>query len=290
MNDIKYLLAGGVFGVLLHQFCYKNSDNPKPNRKFKVIKNIVMKDISSELISPIGDKVIFTINIDGDTSPEFKNIDSIVTSILFNIKDGDEVIININSPGGSYIDFCDVYNHLERLKSKRIYVDFRMIVFIKKIAASGGYLLASIGDQIYGSADCVVGSIGVYKTGFNFSKLLKLFSIDYKTYKSCDYKNIGDPYDEVTEQGSEKMQKDVARIHDRFTKTIKKYRKNVDDNLFDADTWYGDEAVKNGLIDGIKIVDDYIMEKAREYRVYNVGIANNKSEKFNIFDVILNFL
>lgn len=282
-------IAAGAMSFLLVQklinYC-GTKKNGVTKRKLLVVKDIAIKDVSPTTDSSNNNKIIFIIDIDNDDKLDFKHLNKIVTTILMNIADGDEIIININSPGGSVIDFFAAYDQLYRLKNHGAKIN----VFIQKIAASGGYLLASLGDNIYSTKDCIVGSIGAFTSGFNFSKLLKLFSIDYKTYKSCEYKNMGDPYDEMTEQTSEKIQNDVMHTHDRFVKTITENRKNLDKKLFNADIWYGDEAKDNGLVDDIKIVDDYIMDKAKEYTIYNVEFAQKKSEKLSIFDIILNFL
>lgn len=277
----------GAFSVIFVQQLFQRyfSDKNKSaysKRVMRCDKNVTISYISTETIVA-SNNAVFTIVVDADDDFELKNINKLVNATLLNVKKEDEIAIVINSPGGSVLDFYAAYDQLNRLKSTGAKVN----VFIKKIAASGGYLLASLGDTIYGTENCIAGSIGVFRSGFNFNKLLENLSIAYRTYKSCEYKNVGDPFDPLTDSASEKQQKDVIDIHNRFTATIKKHRKNINDELFNGDTWYGDEAKENGLIDEIKTIDDYIMEKSKSHQVYNVSVSQKSNEKFDLMNLVL---
>ena len=288
----KRELTSGMLGalsvVLFHSIFRIYSSKNKSGTYKRILKH--EKDVSLANVSIDGstdsENVVFTIFIDEDEGLDFKNINKLVNTILLNIRKEDEIAIVINSHGGSVLDFYAVYDQLNRLKTSGAKIN----IFIKKIAASGGYLLASIGDVIYGTENCVTGSIGVFRSGFNFSRLLENLSVVYKTYKSCEYKNVGDPFDPLTDVVSEKQQKDVENIHKRFTATIKKHRKNISEELFNGDTWYGSEAKENGLIDDLRTIDDYIMEKSKKYQIYNVSISKKSTQDLNFLSLILKLL
>ena len=69
------------------------------------------------------------------------------------------VAIQINSPGGSPCSRADLQAHPRAAEEK----DLKVYVFAEDVAASGGYLLALAGDEIYADTSSIVGSIGVVR-------------------------------------------------------------------------------------------------------------------------------
>ncbi|MCB1548184.1 MAG: S49 family peptidase, partial [Hyphomicrobiaceae bacterium] len=68
------------------------------------------------------------------------------------------VAVVINSPGGSPVQSHLIYKRIRSLANetgKKVYV------FAEDVAASGGYLIALAGDEIFADASSIVGSIGV---------------------------------------------------------------------------------------------------------------------------------
>ncbi|HFC05276.1 MAG TPA: S49 family peptidase, partial [Rhizobiales bacterium] len=68
------------------------------------------------------------------------------------------VALAINSPGGSPVQSALIHDRIRQLAAKN---DTRILVFCEDVAASGGYWLATAGDEIYANASSIVGSIGV---------------------------------------------------------------------------------------------------------------------------------
>lgn len=309
-NIVKYTLApiGGVYIFLkcCNFFSYffppKNNVKEEYHREFKPISGIQLKNITKDFGGePKEDKnnsrYVFVININEYDKEEesilglnksksdrnFYNISKIVDFILLNIKPEEEIILNIDSPGGSVIDYFDVYNHLERLKNK----NYKMNVFVRKIAASGGYLISCIG-KIHASKYSEIGSIGVFTSGFNFNELLKFLKINYKSYKSSDLKNIGDPFDVPKEETDKKIQEDIMKAHQRFKSVVFENRKNINiDKVSTADVWSGYEALELGLIDEINTVNDYLIDKAKDTIIYEINYKQQKTkEPKNWLDIL----
>lgn len=308
MNSItKYLLApiGGTYlflktcGILKRVIFGKKINDLK--RKFNFVSNINIDDISYDYGFCIADnknkeKYLFVVNINelGDTKSSFlsldenndnnlKHISKIVDFILLNIKPEEEIIFNIDSPGGSVIEYFYAYNHLKRLKDK----GYKFNVFIKKIAASGGYLISSLAEKIYATNEAYIGSVGVYTGDFNFSDLLNFLKIKYKLYKSGENKNMGDPYDVPNEEADKKIQKDIENTHERFKKVVLENRKNVDmEKVKTADTWFADEAKQIGLVDEIGNVNDYLLERAKKNIIKEIYYKNNEKQSGGLFNLI----
>ena len=89
----------------------------------------------------------------------------------FSIKKASAVAVTINSPGGSPVQSHLIYQFIRRLAKKN---KKKVIVFAEDVAASGGYLIACAGDEIYANSSSIVGSIGVIYSAFGFTELIKL--------------------------------------------------------------------------------------------------------------------
>src|SRR5262245_60134355 len=79
------------------------------------------------------------------------------------------VAIQINSPGGSAVQSMLIYRRIRALAAEK---DLKVYVFAEDVAASGGYLLACAGDEIYADASSIVGSIGVVTATFGLNELI----------------------------------------------------------------------------------------------------------------------
>ncbi len=306
----EYFLApiGGLYlfvktcNIFSNLFFKQKTNVNSKCRTFDNIEGIQTKIVSQDYGKSnninSNEKSVFIVNLnnfDNNSSNSFfsdskcqddknyKHISKIVDFILLNVKPDEEIILNIDSPGGSVIEYFYIYNQLYRLKKKGHIIN----AFIKKIAASGGYLLASIG-KIHATHDAYIGSVGVYKAGFNFSQLLKMFNIYYKLYKSGNFKNLGDPYDTPTEESDIKQQEDTEKLHCRFKQVLINNRPNMNvDAISSADVWLGDEAKQLGFIDEIAIVNDHLMEEAKSKIIYEIYYDSSKKKSSGLLNIIL---
>lgn len=296
----KYILSpvGGLY--LINKACkifstfFFTKKERTYTREYIADKNIMLKNVSQDygkkLLEDKDTKYIFVINIDefsndddassifamssNKSNKNFQNISKIVDFILLNLQPHEQIILNVDSPGGSVIEYFYVYNQLKRLKDK----GYTLNIFVKKMAASGGYLISCLGN-ITATNDSQIGSIGVYSSGFNYNELLKFLKIGYKLYKSGELKNLGDPYDVPSEDADKKLQNDVINIHNRFKKAVNENRKNINiDQVASAELWFADEAKELGLIDNIGTINDYLIEKAKEYVIYELSYKIEKEQ------------
>ena len=76
----------------------------------------------------------------------------------FSLKKAPCVAITINSPGGSPVQSHLIYNLIRQQAEKN---KKKVIVFAEDVAASGGYLIACAGDEIYANSSSIIGSICV---------------------------------------------------------------------------------------------------------------------------------
>ncbi len=81
----------------------------------------------------------------------------------FSVKKAQAVAVTINSPGGSPVQSHLIYKFIREQAKKH---KKKVIVFAEDVAASGGYLIACSGDEIYANSSSIIGSIGVIYSSF----------------------------------------------------------------------------------------------------------------------------
>jgi protease IV len=190
------------------------------------------------------------------------NADTIVSSLRRAFKDDNTaaVIIRINSPGGSPVQAGYIYDEIIRLRKK--YSDIPIYAVISDICASGGYYIAAAADKIYADKASVVGSIGVLMNGFGFVEALKKLGIERRLLTAGEHKGFLDPYSPIKEEDVSHIQSLLEDIHAQFIKMVKQGREKslkaqgkleLLDNpeLFSGLVWTGEQALENGLVDGL---------------------------------------
>jgi len=162
------------------------------------------------------------------------------------------VAIAINSPGGAPVQSRLIYLRIRQLAAEK---KLPVLVFAEDVAASGGYMIACAGDEIFCDPSSILGSIGVVGGGFGFQDLIKKIGVERRLYTAGAHKATLDPF--LPEQPD-----DVARlkaiqreIHATFIALVKQSRgnrlKGSDEHLFSGEYWAGETAVALGLADGI---------------------------------------
>ena len=97
----------------------------------------------------------------------------------FSLKKIKSVAISINSPGGSPVQSHLIYSYIRSLAKKK---KIKVLVFAEDVAASGGYLIACAGDEIYANSSSIIGSIGVIYASFGFQDIIKKIGIQRRVY------------------------------------------------------------------------------------------------------------
>ena len=170
----------------------------------------------------------------------------------FAVKSAPAIAIVINSPGGSAVQ--------SRLISKRIrdLADEHnkpVLIFVEDAAASGGYFIATAGDEIIADPSSIVGSIGVIFASFGFVETLKKVGVDRRVHTSGRNKSTLDPFLPEKPEDVERIKRMETDIHQVFIDWVKMRRgerlKASDDVLFTGEFWSGIRGVELGLIDGL---------------------------------------
>lgn len=171
------------------------------------------------------------------------------------------VVLAINSPGGSPVQSALIHDRIRQLAAKN---DIEVLVFCEDVAASGGYWLATAGDEIYANASSIVGSIGVVAAGFGFVKAIDKLGIERRVYTAGKNKSILDPFKPEKKSDIDRLKALHLEIHDGFIDQVKSRRgdKLADEaDMFTGAFWTGSKAKDLGLIDGLGNMHDVLVEK-----------------------------
>jgi len=183
----------------------------------------------------------------------------------FSLKKTKAVAITINSPGGSPVQSHLLYKFIraQAKKNKK-----KVIVFAEDVAASGGYLIACAGDEIYANSSSIIGSIGVIYSSFGFTELIKKIGIERRVHTAGKNKSTLDPFLDEKKEDIERLKTIQLDLHKDFIKVVEESRSSKlnksDIELFSGEFWSGSKAKELGLIDGIGNANEVLKEKFGE--------------------------
>lgn len=220
-------------------------------------------------------KKIFILNFDGDIkATAVSSLREEITAILGVATHQDEVVVKIESGGGMVHAYGLAASQLMRLRQQNI----PLTVVIDKIAASGGYMMACIGNKILAAPFAIIGSIGVVVQMPNFHRLLKDKHIDFEQITAGQFKRTLTLFGENTKQGREKMHEEIEDIHRLFKDLIKENRPELDINqVATGEHWLGSQALELRLVDELRTSDDYLLKQSKHAELFEICFHIKKS-------------
>jgi signal peptide peptidase SppA len=183
----------------------------------------------------------------------------------FSLKKAKAVAITINSPGGSPVQSHLIYKFIRVQAEKH---KKKVMIFAEDVAASGGYLIACAGDEIYANSSSIIGSIGVIYSSFGFTELIKKIGVERRVHTAGKNKSSLDPFQEEKLEDIERLKNIQLDLHKDFIKVVEESRgaklKKDDIELFSGEFWAGSKAMELGLIDGLGNANEILKEKFGE--------------------------
>lgn len=182
------------------------------------------------------------------------SLSSTATAIerAFSLRHLKAVAIIINSPGGSPVQSTLIHDRIRALAAEK---KVPVVTFCEDVAASGGYLLALAGDEIFADASSIVGSIGVVSAGFGLDEAIARLGIERRVHTSGERKMILDPFQPEKTEDVDKLKALQIEIHENFKALVRERRgaaiEGREADLFTGEFWTGTRAAELGLIDGI---------------------------------------
>lgn len=170
----------------------------------------------------------------------------------FSVRNAKAVALVINSPGGSPVQSRQIYLRIKQLAAEK---KLKVLVFVEDVAASGGYMIACAGDEIFCDPSSILGSIGVVGGTFGFQEAIKRLGIERRLYTAGAHKAMLDPFLPENPDDVAKLKALQREIHQIFIALVKESRgarlKGADDTLFTGEYWAGESSIALGLADGI---------------------------------------
>src|SRR3982075_3843342 len=170
----------------------------------------------------------------------------------FGTKNAKAVALVINSPGGSPGQSRQIYLRIRQLAAEK---KLPVLVFVEDVAASGGYMLACAGDEVFCDPSSILGSIGVVGGTFGFQELIKKIGVERRLYTAGEHKAMLDPFLPEDPDDVARIKALQREIHAIFIALVKQSRgtrlKGAEDVLFSGEYWAGETSVSLGLADAV---------------------------------------
>lgn len=220
-------------------------------------------------------KRLYVLNFDGDIrASDTDNLREEISAILPQVVKGDEVLVNLESPGGLVHSYGLASSQLQRIKTAGV----PLIVAVDKVAASGGYMMACVADRIVAAPFAVLGSIGVLAQLPNFHRLLQKNDIDFELLTAGEYKRTLTMFGENTDKGREKFVEELEETHGLFKSFVSANRPALDiGKVATGEVWYGQNALQEGLVDELQTSDAFIQARLADWDVFEVRFVHKKN-------------
>jgi protease-4 len=198
----------------------------------------------------------------GDGGPNFIG-QGILNEALKKAREDDAVkaiVLRVNSPGGSALTSDIIWREVALTKKIK-----PVIVSMGDVAASGGYYIAAGADKIFAETTTITGSIGVFGTVPNASKLAGDIGINAEqvgTNKNSIEYSFFEP---MTDDFRNLVQQGVEDTYQTFLNRVAQGR-NITvaqaDSLAQGRVWSGIDAKRIGLIDELGGLEDAVKAAA----------------------------
>ena len=203
--------------------------------------------------APIGDKVA-VIDVTGTISRTETIVDQI-----HQYRDDQGVkaiVLRINSPGGSVAPVQEIYSELKKLEKP-------IVASMSSTAASGGYYIAAIADEILANPGTLTGSIGVIMQFTKLKGLYEKIGLEQQVVKSGKFKDTGSPMRNLTDEERELLQATLDDVHNQFIDAVFEGRQahlTREDivALADGRIFSGQQALEHKLVDQLGNLTDAI--------------------------------
>jgi serine protease SohB len=220
-------------------------------------------------------KRIYVLNFHGDIrASAVSSLREEITAILMVATKNDEVFVRLESGGGVVHGYGLAASQLMRLREKNI----PLTVSVDKVAASGGYMMACVGNRIIAAPFSIIGSIGVIAQVPNFHKVLKKHDVDFDQFTAGEFKRTVTMFGENTDEAKAKFREEIEDIHVLFKDFIVQHRPDVDIvKVSTGESWPGTRALERKLVDELKTSDDYLLENSKHADIYEISYVRKKS-------------
>ena len=200
------------------------------------------------------------------------------------------VVLRVNSPGGSADASEQIWHAIKTLQEKGLPV----VVSMGDYAASGGYYISCNADFIYAEPTTLTGSIGIFGTVPNFSKLMDKVGLDVDGVSTNKHAALTTNaiYKGMNKEEVALMQSMVERGYDLFTKRCADGRGMSQDDIKkigEGRVWLGKDALQIGLVDELGNINNAIAKAAELAGLGEYAIVDYPKKKDPLEELIKMF-
>ena len=268
---------------------HKDADEEDDFQKAKQKREAYLQELKEKEAQGIFcPKNLFVLNFNGGSKgSEVKRLRKEIDALLDVATPKDEVIVNLTSPGGMVNSYGLLSSQLARIRQKNI----NLVCTVDSVAASGGYLMATVANKIVAAPFAYIGSIGVIASMPNFKRFLDKHEVDYEQVTAGHYKRTLTMFGENTDDARAKFKAELEVIHERFKEQVLKYRPQVDiEKVSTGEYWLAVDAQKLGLVDEIATSDEYIAKRAFDTYDCVLQIMCTRKQKQNFMTKLRDLL
>ncbi|MGB1191004.1 MAG: protease SohB [Pseudomonadales bacterium] len=270
VNEAFDQMTLSLNNAMLSEDAQKQAEKDEKRRQKaarKAEKAALKKGDQADDESETDSRRVFVLDFNGDIEASaVENLREEVSAVL-SVAGADDEIVRLESAGGVVHGYGLAASQLKRIRERGV----KLTVAVDKVAASGGYMMACIADQIIAAPFAVLGSIGVVAQIPNFNRLLKSQNIDVEMHTAGEYKRTLTMLGENTEAGREKFLEELEDVHELFKTFVAENRSKVDiAAVGTGEAWYGQRALERQLVDLLMTSDEYVIKKLKENAVYEV--------------------
>ncbi len=159
-------------------------------------------------------------------------------------------LLYIDSPGGEVFGLNEAHNIIKSLTKP-------VFALVESRCCSAAYYLASAAEMIYVTSPLsTVGSIGCMATLCSFKEYWEKMGIkDIDIYATKSIRKNKTYMDALDGKVKDYISKVLDPAMNLFESNVRGARPNVDESVFEGDSYYAEEAKQLGLIDGVESLE-----------------------------------
>lgn len=262
-KKLKLTSLNDHYEDLREQLLAETSDDKAYKQHLKALK----KEDKARSKTLSDEPRLFVLDFDGDiAASDVDYLREHISAILQVANAKDCVLLRLESGGGYVHSYGLGASELARFKGK-----VPLTIAVDKVAASGGYMMACVADELIAAPFAIIGSVGVIGAMPNFHDLLEKNLVHYEQHTAGKYKRTLTMFGENTDADRAQFQKELTETHGLFKAHIHAMRPQIDvDAIATGETWYGQQAVDNHLIDKVETSDDYLLAHLKTHQIVHL--------------------
>lgn len=175
------------------------------------------------------------------------------------------IVLEVHSPGGTVAG-----TEVAALAVREAASIKPVIAVVNDMACSAAYWVASQATEVVLANDTsMVGSIGVIMTHVDYTKWAEEMGFTVTYIRSTEKKARGQPYESMNEDIRQEWQDEADLLHKKFSSGVLagrsgKLKKENIANVATGETWYGRDAISQGLADRIASLSKVISDQLKD--------------------------